>query len=56
MSTNEQAVQGSFCSINGKRYYRIANFDQMAPFFMSLVSGYDHWCFIASNGGLSAGR
>ncbi|MCB9127642.1 MAG: hypothetical protein H6638_07055 [Ardenticatenales bacterium] len=47
---------GGFLSINGERYYRIRHVDQMPPFFMSLVSGSDHWLFIASNGGVSAGR
>ena len=28
----------------------------MPPFFMSLVSSADHWLFISSTGGLTAGR
>lgn len=28
----------------------------MRPFFMSIVSNANHWLFIASNGGLTAGR
>ena len=28
----------------------------MRPFFMSIVSPYNHWLFISSNGSLSAGR
>ncbi|MFY0654710.1 MAG: hypothetical protein JXQ96_21935 [Cyclobacteriaceae bacterium] len=28
----------------------------MSPFFMSIVSDSDHWMFISSNGGLTAGR
>ncbi|MCR9083210.1 MAG: DUF3164 family protein, partial [Cyclobacteriaceae bacterium] len=28
----------------------------MLPFFMSIISPYNHWLFIGSNGGLSAGR
>ncbi len=38
------------------RFFRISNVDAMRPFFMSIVSDSDHWLFIASNGGLSAGR
>ena len=49
-------VKGSFAEINGERYYCVANQDAMAPFFMSLVSDSDHWLFISSNGGLTAGR
>lgn len=37
-------------------YYRISNVDKMRPFFMSIVSHSDHWMFISSNGGLTAGR
>ncbi|MEJ2279477.1 MAG: hypothetical protein P8Y70_17300 [Candidatus Lokiarchaeota archaeon] len=28
----------------------------MPPFFMSIVSSSNHWLFISSTGGLSAGR
>ena len=37
-------------------YYKISNSNLMRPFFMSIVSDSDHWMFISSNGGLSAGR
>ena len=40
----------------GERYYAIRNVDQMAPFFISLVSNSDHWLFVSSAGGLTAGR
>ena len=42
--------------INGESFYKIANHDKMRPFFMSIVSDSNHWMFISSNGGLSAGR
>lgn len=42
--------------LNGESYYKIANHDQMRPFFMSIVSDSNHWLFISSNGGISAGR
>lgn len=51
-----QLPTGDFVQILGEMYYRICQVDQMPPFFMSLVSGADHWLFIASNGGLTAGR
>ena len=47
---------GHYILFLGERYYRISNYDQMPPFFMSLVSSADHWLFIASTGGLTAGR
>jgi len=40
----------------GERYYAIRNVDRMEPFFISLISDADHWLFISSNGGLTAGR
>lgn len=51
-----QATTGSFVQLEGETYYRISHVDQMPPFFMSLVSSADHWLFIASTGGLTAGR
>ncbi|MEH6635200.1 MAG: hypothetical protein V7700_06755 [Halioglobus sp.] len=58
MSTNLSNTEttGSFVTLSGERYYAIGNVDKMAPFFISMVSDSDHWMFIASNGGLSAGR
>lgn len=42
--------------IDNETYYRISNVDKIPPFFMSIVSDSNHWMFISSNGGLSAGR
>ena len=42
--------------IDNKVYYKISNSDSMRPFFMSIVSDSNHWMFISSNGGLTAGR
>lgn len=47
---------GDFVQIGGIEFYRIRNYDTIRPFFMSLVSHSDHWMFISSTGGLSAGR
>lgn len=41
---------------DGVRFFKISNYDQMRPFFMSIVSDANHWMFISSNGGLTAGR
>lgn len=51
-----RTVTGSFVDLLGERYYKIANVDKMAPFFISVVSSSDHWLFISSTGSLSAGR
>ena len=37
-------------------YLKIQDYDQMPPFFMSLVSRDNLWAFISSRGSLSAGR
>ncbi|MEZ4772542.1 MAG: hypothetical protein R3D00_05105 [Bacteroidia bacterium] len=42
--------------IDNEKFFRISDSDQLRPFFMSIVSESDHWMFVASNGGLSAGR
>ena len=49
-------ISGTFTELFGEPYYKIANYDEMQPFFMSLVSSSNHWLFISSTGGLSAGR
>lgn len=56
LHTEGKEINGSFVDINNERFYKISNFDQMPDFFMSIVSAYDHWMFISSNGALSAGR
>lgn len=52
----ERDVKGEFVSLRGDKFYKIENYDGMAPFFMSIVSSSNHWLFISSTGGLSAGR
>lgn len=42
--------------INEESWFKIANHDSLRPFFMSIVSDSNHWMFISSNGGLTAGR
>ena len=49
-------VRGEFVTIDGERYYAIRNVDRMAPFFISVVSNDNHWLFVSSTGGLTAGR
>ncbi|MFT6355778.1 MAG: hypothetical protein ACJAXD_002774, partial [Cryomorphaceae bacterium] len=42
--------------INEESWFKIPNHDSLRPFFMSIVSDSNHWMFISSNGGLTAGR
>ena len=52
----DDAVQGGYVALHGEQYYRITHYDQLAPFFMTIVSSADHWLFLASTGGITAGR
>ena len=52
----DKEIKGTLVSIDNEVYYKISNSDQMRPFFMSIVSDSNHWMFISSNGGLTAGR
>ena len=49
-------VKGEMVTFDDEVYYKISNSNAMRPFFMSLVSNSNHWMFISSNGGLTAGR
>ncbi len=55
-SFSDKEVKGKRVKINNEDYYKISNVDAMRPFFMSIVSNSNHWMFISSRGGLSAGR
>jgi len=56
VQADEAEVTGQFVSIDGEEFYEIRNYNSMLPFFMSLASDSNHWMFISSTGGLSAGR
>lgn len=43
-------------TIGNEVYYKIPDSERMRPFFMSIVSDSNHWMFVSSNGGISAGR
>ncbi len=52
----DKHVKGEYVIIDNEKYYKISNYDEMTPFFMSIVSNSDHWMFISSTGGLTSGR
>jgi hypothetical protein len=51
-----EQVEGGYLTRLGEQFYCIRNYHRMPPFFMSVVSSSNHWMFISSSGGLSAGR
>ena len=52
----DKVVSGRFVSLENGDFYCISHYDELAPFFMSLVSSGDHWLFVSSTGGVTAGR
>ena len=48
--------EGELVVRGGEIFYKISNYHTMPAFFMSIVSGYDHWMFVSSSGGLTCGR
>lgn len=50
------SVTEGFVDIDGEGFYCIPDVDRLAPFLMSIVSDDDHWMFVSSRGGLTAGR
>jgi len=55
-SVSKKEITGEVVQFENESYYKISNSNAMRPFFMSIVSDSNHWMFISSNGGLSAGR
>jgi hypothetical protein len=49
-------VKGEYVNLEGETFYKIENYNQMKDFFISVVSDSDHWMFISTRGGLTAGR
>lgn len=56
LNVERSRIGGGYVELDSEQYYKISNYDQMPPFFMSIVSPSDHWMFISSNGGITAGR
>jgi len=55
-ATGDKASSGHFVSLGHQRFYQIRNVDSLRPFLISVVSSDDHWQFVSSTGGLTAGR
>lgn len=55
-SSLPSGAHGEFITRDNERYYAIRNVNEMPAFFISIVSNSDHWLFVSSNGGITAGR
>ena len=53
-STSQPA--GQYVEVEDECFYRISDFDAMDDFFITLISATNHWLFISTSGGLTAGR
>ena len=49
-------IELQYVQLKNEGYFKISNANLLRPFFMSIVSDSNHWMFISSNGGLTAGR
>ncbi|TXD47231.1 hypothetical protein [Polaribacter sp. IC073] len=56
LDKSQVANNGEFVKIDNESFYKISNTHTMRPFFMTIVSDSNHWMFVSSNGGLTAGR
>lgn len=53
---NERKPFGRLIIIDGEEFYHLKDYDSMPSFLMTIVSDSDHWMYISSAGGLTAGR
>ncbi|MCJ7779957.1 MAG: hypothetical protein MUQ27_03960, partial [Acidimicrobiia bacterium] len=56
VQSNDGPLVEGFVEIDGEGFYAIPDVDRLGPFLMSVVSDTDHWMFVSSRGGLTAGR
>ncbi len=56
IDSRSTAPTGAFVDLDGEAFYRIATYQRLDPFLMTLASDTDLWMFVASGGGLAAGR
>jgi len=56
LDLNSKSISLQTVTLNDETFFKIENYNQMNPFFMTIVSDVDHWMFISSSGGLTCGR
>ena len=54
--TSTARTSGGYVTLFDEPFYCIRHYNAIAPFFISLISSSDHWLFISTTGGLTAGR
>lgn len=53
---DSKAVRLDKVEVEGEVFFKMSNHDLIRPFFMNIVSDSNHWMFLSSNGGITAGR
>lgn len=53
---SQPAATGYVVGRGDDEFYRIENYPSMPPFLVSLTSPSDHWIFVSTTGGITAGR
>jgi len=56
LSDKKTQIKEQFIKTESDLFYEIENYKNMSPFFMTITSNSNHWMFISSTGGLTAGR
>ncbi len=56
LCSNSSEVLFETVEAKNDTYFKIENYDEMTPFFMTIVSDVDFWLFVSSTGGITAGR
>lgn len=56
IKSKAKGIREQFTEKDGEIFYKIENYQAMEPFFMTISSDTNHWMFISSTGGLTAGR
>ncbi|MBD3419355.1 MAG: hypothetical protein GF398_04475 [Chitinivibrionales bacterium] len=52
----DTAITGQVLEIDGRPFYKIANYDELSPFFITVVSHTNLWMYASSTGSLTCGR
>lgn len=56
LNNERRSISGGFVKIERETFYKISGYNEMDPFFVTIVSNSNHWMFLSSSGGITAGR